>query len=124
MALIFVSVPSAKATNGGQLTSAFLEELAILHEKYPQHTFICPVVQWYSILGYMECRDTVWETWKPHCLNIIRACDEVWVLLGSGWKIPRYEVNESNSSRGVAGELYLAVQNDKSISFVDVDGLT
>jgi hypothetical protein len=66
----------------------------------------------------------VWLWEARHCLNIIRACDEVWVLLGSGWKIPQYEVNESNSSRGVAGELYLAVQHDKSISFVDVDGLT
>ena len=124
MALIFLSVPSASCTNGGRLTSSFLEEVAILHEKYPQHTFICPVIQWYSIIGYTDCRDTSWDVWKPHCLNLICKCDEVWVMIGQGWKIPQYIVNESNSSTGVAGELNLAIQNHKKIAFVDVSGLT
>jgi hypothetical protein len=110
MSLIFIAIPTTGTVRNSKLTPQFLKMLASLHTKYPQHTFIAPMVQDYQILKYMDVTAT-WEDWGKHCRALIERCDEVWVLKFEGW----------DSSVGVAGEIECGVYHGKPIAFLEVD---
>lgn len=110
MSLIFIAIPTAGTVENGELTPKFLKILAELHTKYPQHTFIAPMVQDYQILKYMEVTAT-WEDWGKHCRTIIERCDEVWVLMFDGW----------HKSVGVTGEVECANEHNKPVLYLFVD---
>ena len=104
MAVIFVSVASKGCANGGSLTSAFLEDFAKMHDRFPEHSFICPVIQGYTILPYLE--------------DLIQAADSVWVMLTLGWENPTTVRDAAyNTSEGVEQELLLARTLQKPITF-------
>lgn len=113
MSLIFIAIPTAGTVQNEELTPKFLKFLAALHTKYPQHTFIAPMVQDYQILKYMNVTAT-WEDWGKHCRTIIARCDEVWVLKFAGWDL----------SVGVAGEIECGVKHNTPIQFLEVDDET
>ena len=124
MALIFISVASKTAVNGKHLTSAFLEDMAKLHDKHPEHAFLCPMIQGYALLPYLEDSVATWQVWGDYCTQILKACDEVWVLLGDGWKIPISQQDAIyNSSEGVFEEIKLAYQYNKRLVFFDTNSL-
>jgi hypothetical protein len=110
MSLIFTAIPTAGTVENGQLTPKFLKMLADLHTKFPEHTFIAPMVQDYQILKFMSVTAT-WGDWGKTRRTIIARCDEVWVLKFSGW----------DSSVGVAGEIECAREHGKILKFLDTE---
>ena len=120
MALIFLSAASKTAVNGDSLTSAFLEDVAVLHDRFPEHAFVCPLIQGYAILPYLQDKVATWQVWGKYCETILSPCDEVWVMLGRGWKNPSiYSDPTYNTSDGVAAEIKLAIEKQKKIVFYD-----
>lgn len=100
--LIFIAIPTAGTVKDSKLTDEFLKFFANLHQDFPQHTFISPMVQDYQILPHLKNKDANWETWGDHCRTIIPKCDELWILPFPGW----------DTSKGVAGEVECAKQHN------------
>ena len=122
MALIFVSAASKTAVNGACLTSAFLEDVAKLHDNFPQHAFLCPLIQGYAILPYLQDKVATWNVWGEYCEKVLTPCDEMWVLLGPGWESPIEEADGiHNTSQGVAAEIAIAKRQGKQIIFIDTE---
>jgi hypothetical protein len=109
--LIFIAVPSSGVVRDGALTSEFISDLAELHTRYPQHTFISPMLQDYALLPYMKLNAT-WEDWGHHCRTIIERSDEVWVLMYDGWE----------TSVGVRGECEHANKHNIPVQHIVVNG--
>jgi len=105
MKVVFISVPSKGTTNGGALTSAFCEDMAILHEQHPDHVFLSPMLQNMQIVPYMQI-NPIWKDWDNYCRAIINRCDEMWVLKYHGW----------DTSEGVKHEILHA--NKKGIPVI------
>lgn len=122
MSLIFISAASKTAVNGKQLTSAFLEDVAKLHDRYSEHAFLCPMIQGYTLLPYLQDSVATWQVWGDHCTRILKACDEVWVILGPGWVNPTTAMDSQyNTSEGVAQEIGLAIKHRKKIVFFNTE---
>jgi hypothetical protein len=113
MALIFIAIPTKGTVSEGALTSEFLKDLATLTLKFPEHTFIAPMVQDYALLKYMPNVDATWEVWGRHCRTLIERSDEVWVMEYFGW----------DTSVGVAGEIEHAHFNLKPVKFVNPESI-
>lgn len=109
MALIFIAIPTKGTVTDGKLNEQFLKDLAMLHLKHPEHTFVAPMVQDYQLLKYMPNTDATWECWGQHCRIRIERCDTVWVLQYDGW----------DTSKGVAAEIEHAQKFLKLITFVN-----
>jgi len=107
MALIFIAVPTKGVAANGKLYEHFPRDVARLHELYPQHTFLVPMIQDYALLPHMQV-DANWETWGHHCRVLIKVSDEVWVIMYDGW----------GESVGVTAELDLAVNLGKPITII------
>jgi hypothetical protein len=84
-------------------------DLANLHLKFPDHTFISPMVQDYQLLKFLPSATATWDDWGRHCRVLIERCDAVWVMTYNGW----------DTSVGVAGEIAHAQKFMKMITFVD-----
>ena len=98
--LIFIAVPTSGVAARGRLFESFPRDVALLHLKFPQHTFIAPMIQDYALLPHMSVEAT-WEEWGHHCRTIIERCDQVWVLMYKGY----------DTSVGVAAEVKHAEEN-------------
>lgn len=122
MALIFISAASKTAVNGKQLTAAFLEDVAKLHDRYPEHAFLCPMIQGYTLLPYLEDTVATWQVWGEYCSRVLKPCDELWVILGPGWVNPTYKMDaQYNTSEGVATEIKIAIKQRKKIVFYNTE---
>jgi hypothetical protein len=122
--VIFVAMPT-KGTAGptsadsGRLYEEVYKAIARLHEKYPDHTFVAPMVQDYCLLPHMLV-EANWEQWGNHCRRLIERCDEVWVLMYEGWAKPVYAMDDTyNTSNGVHGELQHAAKHRLPVSFLE-----
>lgn len=109
MALIFIAIPSKGTVKDSKLTEEFLADLATLHLKYPEHTFVAPMVQDYQLLRHMPALNATWQDWGKHCRLLIERCDAVWIMKYEGW----------DTSVGVEGELQHAQKFLKTINFVE-----
>ena len=107
--VIFIAIPTAGTVRDEQLTPEFIKFLAKLHEIHTGTTFIAPMVQDYQLLQYLNNTAATWEAWGAHCRAIIPRCDEVWVLMFNGYL----------QSKGVAGEIKCAIENNIPIRYVD-----
>lgn len=93
--LIFLAMPTKGAVLNNQIRPTVLAQIAQLHLKYPEHTFVAPMIQDYQLLPYMPSTAATWDAWGKHCRALIERCDEVWVIQCEGW----------DTSVGVRGEL-------------------
>jgi hypothetical protein len=109
MSLIFIAVPTSGVTTDGKLNAEFVAHVAGLHELYPQHTFIVPMIQDYALLPYLKVEAT-WEVWGHHCKALIKVCDEVWVMMYDGW----------GTSTGVRAEIDIAADWHKAIYYLPI----
>jgi len=85
MRVVYIAVPSRGVVNGN-LTSGFIEEMAILTEENRNCCFISPMLQNYQLLGYMRVHGAEWADWEEHCTALIKKCDEMWVIKYRGWE--------------------------------------
>lgn len=121
--VIFIAMPSAGAVNSesiatGRLNDVVYQSLADFHVKNPDFTFVSPMVQDYNILSHMN-KDPVWDIWQNHCRRLIERCDEVWVLMLTGWSNPNPNQDPiHNTSQGVAGEIKHAYSCKKVVRFM------
>lgn len=78
------------------------------------HTFLSPIVHGHNMVKTKEGQKLppTWDYWKPHDLNILQRCDELWVVCMNGWK----------ESIGVQEELQFAKDNNIPIQRVRKDG--
>jgi hypothetical protein len=109
MALIFIAIPTKGTVSEGALTGEFLKDLAALTLKFPEHTFISPMVQDYALLKYMPNVDATWEVWGRHCRTLIERSDQVWVMTYYGYA----------ESVGVRGEVEHAMKHEVLIQYVN-----
>lgn len=122
--VIFIAMPTVGTTlhdsaETGRMREAVYENVAALHEQYPDYTFVVPMVQDYSLLAYLDVQPN-WEQWGNHCRRLIERCDEVWVLMFGGWSKPVYAMDDIyNTSKGVRGELEHAVKHCVPVSFLE-----
>lgn len=86
MSLIFIAMPTKGSVISDQIRSNVLQDIALLHVAYPQHTFIAPMIQDYQLLPYLPSISATWEDWGKHCRCLIEKSDEVWVMMLEGWK--------------------------------------
>lgn len=107
MSLIFVAVPTKGVAADGKLFEQFPKHMARLHEFYPGHTFVIPMIQDYALLPHMSVEAT-WEQWGHHCRRLIAVCDEVWVIMYDGY----------DTSVGVQAEIECAQQHYKIVSML------
>jgi hypothetical protein len=107
--IIFIAVPSAGVVKNGKLRAKFLKRVAELQLAHPNKTFVVPMIQDYALLKYMPGVDATWEKWGHHCLRLIEASDEVWVIMYKGWA----------DSTGVRGEMKQAYTLDKPTSYLE-----
>ena len=122
--VVFIAMPTEGSTlresaDTGRMREAVYKDLARLHEQYPDHTFIAPMVQDYCLLPHMLV-EANWEQWGDHCRRLIERCDEVWVLMYEGWRKPVYAMDDIyNTSKGVRGELEHAAMHRVPVSFLE-----
>jgi len=122
--VIFIAMPTIGSTlresaETGRMRDAVYKDLARLHEKYPDHTFVAPMVQDYCLLPHMLV-EANWEQWGNHCRRLIERCDEVWVLMYEGWRKPVHAMDDIyNLSKGVRGELEHAAKHRVPVSFIE-----
>lgn len=109
MSLIFIAIPTKGTVSDGKLNTSFLADFAALYTRFPDLTFLSPMVQDYQMLPHM-CVLPLWDHWAVHCKRIIERSDEVWVL-----KYPGYD-----TSVGVAGEVAHANAVGVPVKYVDV----
>lgn len=122
MSLIFISVASKTATNGKHLTSAFLEDMARLHDRHPDNAFLCPVIHGYTLLPYLNDTVATWQVWGKYCEKVLTPCDELWVILGPGWQNPSTKLDgKYNTSEGVYEEIKIAIKQCKKIVFYNTE---
>ena len=106
MKLVYIAVPSRGVVNGN-LTSSFIEEMAVLTEENRDCCFVSPMLQNYQLLGYMQVHGAEWEDWEAHCTTLISRSDEVWVIKYRGWE----------ESTGVRVETSIAQKLDIPVLF-------
>ena len=77
-------------------------------------TFFSPIVHGHNMTKTKEGQKLphTWDYWKPHDLNILKRCDELWVVCMEGWE----------DSTGVQEEIQFAKDNNMSIQKVCKDG--
>lgn len=112
--MIFVSAPSIwvrDSTGLETFDNRFLKVVAKLHENYPNHVFQIPVLTGYTILGHLDSKDTSFDRWKNMCFNILKRCDQVWVL-----GFPGYE-----NSTGVFEEIKEARRLNIPVHCVEIE---
>jgi len=109
MTIVFIAVPTVGVATNGRLNDEFMQDVAKLHEQYPNITFIAPMIQDYAILPHLKVSAT-WEVWGKHCERLIEVCDEVWVMQYKGY----------DTSVGVAGEIAKAKQCGKPVIYQQV----
>lgn len=117
MSLIFIAVPTKGVAANGKLYEHFPRDVARLHEMFPEHTFLVPMIQDYALLPHMKVEAT-WEAWGHHCEKLIWVSDEVWVIMYEGY----------DTSIGVDAEVKLATVYGKPVtmwhpSFINGDSL-
>lgn len=110
--IVFVAMPSGGTTEidsriTGKLIDAVYREMALLHEEYPDCTFVAPMVQDYLLLKHLSV-EPVWDVWGDRCKRLLSRCDEMWVLAFDGW----------TSSVGVAGEMKHAQENNIEVKII------
>ena len=126
--VIFIAMPTKGSTlresaETGRMREAVYKDIARLHEKYPDYTFIAPMVQDYCLLPHLLV-DPDWAQWGDHCRRLIERCDEVWVLMYEGWCKPVYAMDDIyNNSVGVRGELEHATKHRVPVSFIEPAGI-
>ena len=122
--VVFIAIPTKGVTNSssageGRLLEQVHKDLARLHERYPDHTFLVPMVQDYALLPHLGVAPT-WEVWGDRCRRLIERADEVWVLMYNGWVNPTLVMDAVyNTSKGVFGELVHAVVHSVPVFFMD-----
>lgn len=126
--VIFIAMPTLgtamrESAATGRLYEHVYKDMAKLHEKYPDHTFVAPMVQDYCLLPHMSVEPN-WEQWGDHCRRLIERSDEVWVLMYEGWRKPVYAMDDIyNRSKGVRGELEHAAKCRVPVSFLEPAGI-
>lgn len=116
--LIFIAVPTKGVAHQSpllknQLREEFIRHVARLHEQFPQHTFLVPMIQDYALLKHMTVEAT-WEAWGHHCRTLINVSDEVWVLEYDGWE----------ESTGVKAEIATADALSKKVRYIVPSDIT
>ena len=106
--LIFVAVPTKGVVTDGKMNESFHRDVARLHELFPDHTFVAPMIQDYAILPHMTTKTATWEAWGAHCRRLIAVSDAVWVIMYDGY----------DTSVGVAGEIECASQHGVPITMI------
>lgn len=74
------------------------------------HVFIGPIAMSHSIAQYSEL-NTTWEFWQHQDEELIKRCDEVWLIKLDGWQ----------QSKGVRAEIDLACKLKKPIIGIGVE---
>ena len=126
--VVFIAMPTIGSTlrdsaETGRMREAVYKDMALLHEKYPDYTFVAPMVQDYCLLPHMNVEPN-WEQWGNHCRRLIERSDEVWVLMYDGWRRPVYAMDDIyNRSKGVRGELEHAAKHRVPVSFIEPEGI-
>jgi hypothetical protein len=95
------------------MNEQFLKDMASLTLKYPQYTFIAPMIQDYQLLKYMPSVEATWKVWGDHCRLLIERSNMVWVMMYDGWR----------QSVGVKGEIEHADRHNVPVRFVDTTSL-
>ena len=103
MSLIFIAMPTKGSVLNNNIRPTVLAYIASLHQLFPFHTFIAPMIQDYQLLPYMPTTEATWADWGQHCRALIERCDEVWVIQLDGW----------DTSVGVKGEIEHARKHSK-----------
>lgn len=117
MKLVYVASPythkckqmmSLRAARAAQLT-------AKLQVKYKDtHHFISPIVHGHSLISTTEGSKLPvdFAFWQRHCIALLSACDEVWVLRIPGWEC----------SVGVREEIKHCTRNKIIVRYVTAEG--
>ena len=122
--VIFLAMPTKgtalpDSVQRGRLRDEVYAAVAALHELYPDHTFVAPMLQDYSILVHLK-KEPTWEHWADHCRRLIERSDEMWVMLFDGWSKPDPQLDGIyNISVGVRGEIEHAAKVRVPVSYVD-----
>lgn len=122
--VIFIAMPTkgvagALSASEGRLLEQVHKDLACLHQRYSDHTFLVPMVQDYALLPHLGVAPT-WEVWGDRCRRLIERSDAVWVLMYDGWVYPTLIMDAVyNTSKGVFGELTHAEAHSVPIFFMD-----
>ena len=106
MNLIYVASPYTHPhrdimyARAGRITQITAE----LQDKYGNaNTFISPIVHGHQLVNTSAGLNLpgTWEYWEMHDFNLLKRCDELWVVCMSGW----------DKSRGVESEIQFARKN-------------
>lgn len=113
--IVFIAVPTKgvvyqEGMFKGKMRPQFHADVAKLQMRFPEYTFVVPMIQDYALLPYMDNIDATWEVWGNHCRKLIEVCTQVWVLMYPGW----------DTSEGVKGEVMHAAYCNKPVSYLSI----
>lgn len=95
--VVYVCIPSVNTVDkdNGLLDTGFIKLLAELQTAFPQHAFVSPSVQNYTLLPHMLDKGAEYVNWKNTCELLMRKSDVALVLA-----FPNYGL-----SKGVRAEI-------------------
>lgn len=118
MRLVYISSPythkdnsivRVRAARAAQLT-------AKLQCEYGEtHTLISPIVHGHQleVTGLDKSLPHTWDYWEQHDLNLLKRCDEMWVMCMPGW----------DKSVGVTAEIEFCKGNNIPIQYFSREGV-
>lgn len=117
MKLVYIASPY---TDGnlwvmGLRAARITQITAKLQRRHGQtHTLYSPIVHGHAIVSTEEGRTLphTWDYWQTHDFNILKRCDELWMVMIKGW----------DTSRGMDAELAYAKKLGKPVTWIDKDG--
>ncbi len=125
MSVVFIAIPTKGTVVNGRITEEVKRDIARLHDMFPEHTFVCPMIQDYELLAHLQSSEATYEVWGKRCEQLIAKCDEMIVLMYDGWAGP-WLARDGNdcTSVGVEGEIEFAFNNQVPIVFVSTRELS
>jgi hypothetical protein len=102
------SVMNLRAARVAQLTA----KLQVQHKD--THTLLSVIVHGHEIANTKdgEALPHTWDYWEKHDYNILKRCDEMWVMCMPGW----------DRSVGVNAEIDFCREHNISVKFYTVEG--
>lgn len=117
MKLVYIASPYTDENPGiMHLRAARITQItAKLQRRHGQtHTFISPIVHGHALVTTEEGASIPksFDYWEAHDFNLLRRCDELWIVMMHKW----------HESRGVDAELAYAKKLGKPVTWIDKDG--
>lgn len=78
------------------------------------HSLLSPIVHGHALIqtGIGKSLPHKWGYWEKHDLNLLKRCDELWVVCMPGW----------DKSSGVDAEIGFARRNKIKIRYITTEG--